>query len=111
MLHFMWSLSHHILALSVNLKRRGMKLDPSCVLCGRLDKDGAHLFFKCKCVKGVWAALQLEDVRSNLAQTPSTMALVWEILKLKDNVQRRPDHTLYCVLTDKTKEPCLIPLP
>ena len=62
-------------------------------------------------VKGVWAALQLEDVRSNLAQTPSTMALVWEILKLKDNVQRRPDHTLYCVLTDKTKEPCLIPLP
>jgi hypothetical protein len=111
MLHFVWSLSHNSLALRVNLKHKGMKLDPSSVLCGRLEEDEAHLFFKCKCVKGVWAALQLEDVRSNLAQTPSAMALVWEILKPKDNVQRPPDHALYCVLTGKTKEPCLIPLP
>jgi hypothetical protein len=40
--------------------------DLDCVLCGRLEEDGAHLFFKCKRVKGVWAALQLEAARLKL---------------------------------------------
>jgi hypothetical protein len=46
MLHFMWRLCHNSLALRVNLKRRGIKLENlCCVLCGRFDEDGAHLFF------------------------------------------------------------------
>jgi len=53
MVHFMWRFSHNSLALRVNLKRRGMKLDTRCVLCRRYDEDGGHLFFKCKYVKGL----------------------------------------------------------
>jgi hypothetical protein len=59
MLHFKWRVSHNSLALHVNLKRKGIKLNTGCVLCGRLEEDGAHLFFKCKHAKRVWDDLQL----------------------------------------------------
>jgi hypothetical protein len=48
MTHFLWRMGHNSLALRVNLQRRGMKMDTWCVMCGRYDEDGAHLFFKCK---------------------------------------------------------------
>jgi hypothetical protein len=104
MLHFMWRLCHNSLALRVNLKRRGVKLENlCCLLCGRFDEDGAHLFFKFKCVKGVWAALQMEDVRSKLAQPLSAMELVWEVLKLEDSVQRRVITLLYLWWTERCR--------
>ena len=46
MIHFLWRLGHNSLALRINLKRRGMKLDTACVMCGRFDEDGEHLFFQ-----------------------------------------------------------------
>ena len=64
------------LALRVNLKHRGIKLNPSYVLCGRLDEDGAHLFFKCKDAKKVWEDMQLQGVRDRLAQAITTKELV-----------------------------------
>jgi hypothetical protein len=54
---------HNSLALRVNLRRRGMRLDTVCVQSGRLDEDGVHLFFKCKKVRQIWNALQLEHIR------------------------------------------------
>ena len=74
------------LALRVNLKRQGIKLNPCCVLCGCLDKDGAHLFFKCKNAKKVWEDMQLQGVRDRLAQAIMAKELVWEFLKLKEEV-------------------------
>jgi hypothetical protein len=95
MLHFMWRVSHNNLALHVNLKLKGIKLNTGCVLCGRLEEDGAHLFFKCKHVKRVWDDLQLQEVRNRPAQAISAKELVWEILKLKKNVQRRVITLIY----------------
>jgi hypothetical protein len=57
MIHFLWRLGHNTLALRVNLRRRGVKIDTKCVMCERHDEDGAHLFFKCKGVRQVWANL------------------------------------------------------
>ena len=58
--HHLWCMAHNSLAVRKELSRRGMDLDTKCVMCSRYDEDGAHLFFKCKCVKHVWAALGLE---------------------------------------------------
>ena len=40
--HFLWRLSHNTLAVTRVLKKRGMKLDTRCCLCGRLDENGGH---------------------------------------------------------------------
>jgi hypothetical protein len=81
--------------LRINLKRQGIKLNPCCVLCGRLDEDGAHLFFKCKDAKKVWEDMQLQGVRDQLAQAITAKELVWEVLKLKKEVQRRVITVMY----------------
>jgi hypothetical protein len=95
MIHFLWRLGHNSLALRVNLRRRGMKIDTSCVMCGRLDEDGAHLFFKCKGVRHVWANLQLEAVREELAGLMSAREAVEAILKMKPEIQRQVITLLY----------------
>lgn len=46
MIHHLWRMGHNSLALRVNLWRRGMKIDKSCVMCGRYDEDGpGHICF------------------------------------------------------------------
>jgi hypothetical protein len=49
--HFIWRMAHSTIAKRMMLKRRGVELETKCVMCDRLDEDGAHLFFKCKFVK------------------------------------------------------------
>lgn len=46
--HFLWRLSHNSHALRVNLERHRMKVDTKCVVCQRVDEDGAHLFSNVK---------------------------------------------------------------
>jgi hypothetical protein len=65
-----------------------MRLDTVCVQCGRLDEDGAHLCFKCKKVRQIWNELQLEHIRILLAALDSAKAVLEEIIKLKEEVQR-----------------------
>jgi hypothetical protein len=95
MLHFLWRLGHNSLALRVNLRRRGMKLDTRCFLCGRMDEDGGHLFFKCKQVRGVWRDLQLEQTRIHLASVLSAKGVVEEIRKLQEDVKCKVITLLY----------------
>nr|AAP53315.2 retrotransposon protein, putative, unclassified [Oryza sativa Japonica Group] len=69
--HFLWRMCHNTLALRANLHHRGMDVDTRCVMCGRYNEDAGHLFFKCKPVKKVWQALNLEELRSMLEQQTS----------------------------------------
>jgi hypothetical protein len=41
--HFLWRFCYNSHPIRMNLKRRGMDLDTRCVVCRRLNKDGAHL--------------------------------------------------------------------
>jgi hypothetical protein len=41
--------------------------DRRILLCHRTNKDGGHLFVKCKGVKGVWRSMNLEHIRQKLA--------------------------------------------
>jgi ribonuclease HI len=72
-----------------------MKIDKSCVMCGRHDEDGAHLFFKCKFVRHIWAELQLEGVRQEMVELLSAREVLELILKLKPDSQGRVITLLY----------------
>lgn len=87
MKHHLWRMAHNSLAIMKELVRRGMVLDTKCVLCNRYDEDGAHLFFKCKCARYVWAALGLDNHRSILSEKMSPLDVVKYILILKEEVQ------------------------
>lgn len=95
MTHFLWRMGHNCLALRANLQKRGMKLDTRCVVCGRYDEDGAHMFFKCKNVRQVWTDLQLEGVRQELAELMSARETIEAILKMKPEIQSRVITLLY----------------
>jgi hypothetical protein len=56
--HFLWRFAYNSHPLRMN--RRGMDIDTRCVICQRLNEDGAHLFFKCKTIAQVWIILGLE---------------------------------------------------
>ena len=87
MKHFIWRLAHNSLPLRQNIKRRGVKLDTICPMCHRLDEDGGHLFLKCKCVRQLWRALDLEEARLLLVNCTSAKHLLEEIWKLDDEQQ------------------------
>lgn len=61
MKHFLWRMAHDSLALRANLERRGMKIGTQCVVCTSTYEDGAHLFFKCKCVREIWRSLGMRN--------------------------------------------------
>jgi len=42
--HFLWRFAYNSHPIRMNLKRRGMELDTRCVVCRRLNEDGAHFF-------------------------------------------------------------------
>lgn len=59
---FIWRMKHEALVLCTNLEKRGMKLEGNkCYFCSRAAEDGGHLFIKCKAVKEIWCALNLEN--------------------------------------------------
>jgi hypothetical protein len=79
---FVWRLTHDSLPLRMNIKRRGVKLDPICPVCLRLDEVGAHTFLNCKVMKNCWRSLQLEDIRLKLCGCANAREVVWSILEL-----------------------------
>jgi hypothetical protein len=56
-------------------------------MCGRFDEDGGHLLFKCKQVKEAWRALNLEVIRSELADSVLAMDMMEKVMKLDQNTQ------------------------
>lgn len=42
-----WRCCNHALAVRRNLKRRQMRIDNVCGVCGKIDKSENHIFFQC----------------------------------------------------------------
>jgi hypothetical protein len=78
-----WRIAHDSLPHRVNLERRGIELDPICPVCNRLNEDGAHLFLKCKKIKGSWTDLQIDNVRDKLLRCYDAQDFVNQILRLE----------------------------
>jgi hypothetical protein len=92
-----------MLALERNLRRRRMKIDAKCGICGRLDEDGGHLFLKCKEVKHIWCELNLEMVWSDLLLAESARAMMEKILKLDLKMQLKVVLLLWLWWTKRNK--------
>lgn len=79
---FLWRLAHNSLPLRMNIKRKKVELDTRCPMCHRPDEDGGHLFLKCKMVKHVWRAMDMEDTRLalvNCASQPGVLDHLWNL--------------------------------
>jgi hypothetical protein len=85
--HFLWHFAHNSRALHMGLERRGMDFDTKCVMCGRLNEDGSHLFFKCKRVIPLWKELGLESVRTIFLDMKSAKEVVQSFLNQKEGEQ------------------------
>jgi hypothetical protein len=68
----------------VNIERRGILCDTLCVCCKRLDEDGAHLFLKCKEMRGLWKSIGMEELCDRMSTYENAQAVVQEILLLND---------------------------
>lgn len=52
--HFWWRSLHNGLPVADNLKKRGLRVDAICQLCGEEDETVNHLLFQCKLTKEIW---------------------------------------------------------
>jgi hypothetical protein len=86
---FVWRLTHNSLPVRHNLARRGIKLDTLRPLCCRLDEDCGNLFFRCKCVKECWRALESEHIRVMLEGCKSGKETISLILDMEPKVQEK----------------------
>jgi hypothetical protein len=79
---FLWRFAHNSLPTKLNIKRKMVELNTRCPMCARLDEDGGHLFLRCKAVKQIWRALNIEDIRLLLIECESAVQVTQQILLL-----------------------------
>jgi len=72
-----------------------MELDTRCVMCNRMDEDGAHLFLRCKNAKKLWREVGLEEIRERLAQSLSAEDFICKVLELDKKYLLRVCVLLY----------------
>ena len=78
-----WRIAHNSLPHRLNLRRKGMEIDPICPVCNRTDEDGAHLFLKCKVAKTSWREMQMNDIREKLLKSQDSIQFITEITQLE----------------------------
>ncbi|XP_039028563.1 uncharacterized protein LOC120162494 [Hibiscus syriacus] len=76
---FLWQLSHHKVAVRVELKKRGVPLENVlCPLCLKDEETIQHLFLLCPVVRELWNRfLRLWDVLSVLPKDPQSFLCSW----------------------------------
>lgn len=100
---FLWRLAQNSLPTRLNIKRKQIDLDTRCPMCHRLDKDGDHIFLKCKMVKEVWREQCLEEVRLTLCECSSAREAVQAICSLPADKQLRVAVLLWDWWTSRNK--------
>jgi ribonuclease HI len=83
----LWRIGHDSVPHRCNIARKGIDIDPLCLVCGRLNDDGAHLFLKCKGVKQVWRRLGLEENRQAMLRCDGPKEMLNYIFKLDQSKQ------------------------
>lgn len=49
--HFFWFIGQECISITMNLVRKGLDLDQSCLVCAIVNEDLVHLFLDCPLVK------------------------------------------------------------
>lgn len=63
---------------------RGVEIDTTCAVWGGYFEVGGHFFFRCKHVKALWRATELENERRNLMQQPTSLEVLEGIFALEE---------------------------
>jgi hypothetical protein len=69
--NFMWRACHDLLPTRVNLFRRKVITDPSCLFCGAAAETGFHVLWDCPSAKDVWS------MACGVLQKSSYLALIF----------------------------------
>ena len=85
----MWRLGHNSHPLHMNIQRRGVELDTRCNVCGGYFEVGGYLFFRCKYVKALWRAADLENERRALMQQPTSLEVLQGIFALEEGKKQK----------------------
>jgi hypothetical protein len=101
--HFLWRFGHNSLPMKMNIERRHVELDTRCTVCASFFEDGSHLFLRCKEVKKMWRATQLEDIRVMLLSCSSSMHLLESLLNFEEEKKFRSIALLWCWWTERNK--------
>lgn len=101
--HFLWRFAHNSHPLLMNIERRGVELDTGCSVCGRLFEDGGHLFFRCKEVKKVWRAANLDEFRQVLLTCQSPMEVLERIFAQPEHIKLQVIALLWKWWTERNK--------
>jgi ribonuclease HI len=102
-MHFLWRFGHNSHPLYMNIERRGVELDTRCPICCRLFEDGGHLFLRCKWVKKLWAALELEAVRDKLCQCKNPVQILYILQTLAQDDCIKSIALLWCWWQERNK--------
>jgi hypothetical protein len=100
---FMWRLAHNSLPVKRKIEQRGIECDTLCVLCRRLDEDGAHLFLKCKQVKQLWSRMGFDELRDHMCTLQDPKEVVQKILELEPEKKIQICCTLWCWWSSRNK--------
>jgi hypothetical protein len=82
---FLWRITHDSLPHRCNIQRRGIEIDPLCLVCHRLNEDDAHVFLRCKGIRQAWSGLGMEDIRASLLLCNGPKEMLHAILQLDKN--------------------------
>ncbi|XP_010495688.1 PREDICTED: uncharacterized protein LOC104772818 [Camelina sativa] len=92
---FLWKVLCGALPVASKLIGRGMKVDPSCQICGEVDESINHVLFKCSMARQIWALTDgsvfsnfqflLENVRNPLWPDELRKSFPWTLWRIWKN--------------------------
>ncbi|KAL1210984.1 hypothetical protein V5N11_035787 [Cardamine amara subsp. amara] len=77
---FWWKVIHNRLHVATPLKQRGVRIDPTCLLCGEDQESVNHLLFKCRIAKEIWdLAPVITPSDASWISTDQPACIVWKL--------------------------------
>lgn len=110
---FWWRILHDGLPVAENLRKRSIKVDSTCQMCGEHPETQLHLLFHCRVTREIWSLVptsfsQVEEVRADIHQNVKNLIALaktdkrellnfyigWRVWKKRNNLifQQKRDH-------------------
>jgi hypothetical protein len=99
-LHFLWRFCHNSHPLYM---RKGIVLDTRCSVCSRYFEDGGHLFFRCKEVKKMWRAINMQEERARLSECLNPLEIMHRLQSLPGDQSMQGVALLWCWWQERNK--------
>ena len=87
--YFVWRLIHGIIPIGEILQRKGLYINISCAVCGRLRETIKHVFLECRFSQAVWTlcAPEVNQVQEESWESVEMWDQIFKWLADKDMVE------------------------